>query len=222
MILSVTTFFTFFYLLGSKCKLYFSSTSPQKLRFHLLQANANDAIVLHVFYTSLHRLDVSVGGTTVIQPTNMQADKSLAKPTTPTQYRPTISDPAGTNFLDNKELHLTVKGSNPHLITMSQVVVIAFGVPPMSVDVFFGPKLVSNLATMLGLPSSKIRIMSGTGSSGNSGRRKRSTQTTTIEVEIGNQPNEDGSSRVLSYSDLNQVSAGIIEAFQVNSNYIVT
>ena len=53
----------------------------------------------------------------------------------------------------------------------------------MEIDEFFGENLVSNLATFLGVPADKIRIMNVVRET--SRRRRRNTESTVIDIEIG-------------------------------------
>lgn len=66
-------------------------------------------------------------------------------------------------------------------------IIVSFGLPAMTVDDFFGDNLVENLAAFLNIPLTKVRIMNVVSES-SSGRRKRSTDGITVEVEIGNEP----------------------------------
>lgn len=63
------------------------------------------------------------------------------------------------------------------------MVVVSLSLPPMTVDVFFGENIVNNLATFLGVPKEKIRIVDIIREDGN--RRRRNTESIQLDIEIG-------------------------------------
>jgi hypothetical protein len=58
---------------------------------------------------------------------------------------------------------------------------------PISIDEFFEEKLVENLAALLGIDKSKIRVMNVIGAGG-ARRRRAVDETMEVEFEIGNPP----------------------------------
>ncbi|KAI2652983.1 Fibrocystin-L [Labeo rohita] len=172
--------------------IFFSSTTPQKLRFMLLNAGPTEAVRVAVFYSNPQRLDVYVNNS-LVGPTNAQwnADKTdytLREPTYTGQYVPSFSSSHGSNFFDQdyKMLNILVRGSEPVEIRTSPVLFLAFNLPAMTEAEFFGPNLVNNLALFLKIPPGMIRITKIV-REGTNARRRRSTGLT-VEVEIREPP----------------------------------
>uniref|UniRef100_H2Y4C5 G8 domain-containing protein n=1 Tax=Ciona savignyi TaxID=51511 RepID=H2Y4C5_CIOSA len=181
-------------VLNTTYSVFFSGTAPQKLRLRLPNVQSNQSMVLRIFFTTPRRLDIYINNN-YIPPLNDHVDASgkhvLKKPTTPTEYRPTISDPTGANFFDrdNQMLHVTIKGNTPIDMYTAPVVVISFGIPPVTPNEFFNSAgLVTRLALFLGVDPSKVRIVDIVRVGSVSGRRKRSTQSSTVSVEVGDPP----------------------------------
>lgn len=95
----------------------------------------------------------------------------------------------GSNFFDQdyKMLKVLVRGSKPVEIRTSPVLVIAFELPAMTEDEFFGDNLVQNLAVFLKVPPEMIRITQIIREDGGARRRKRSAGLK-VEVEIKKPP----------------------------------
>ena len=55
-------------------------------------------------------------------------------------------------------LEVTVKGKEPVYIEMTPQVVLAFGVPTLSIDEFFAENLRQNIALLLNIDKSKIKV----------------------------------------------------------------
>uniref|UniRef100_A0A3B4ZUN2 PKHD1 like 1 n=1 Tax=Stegastes partitus TaxID=144197 RepID=A0A3B4ZUN2_9TELE len=167
---------------------FFTSVSPQKLRLMMLNADPSESIVVSVFYSKPQRLDVYVDNTLVV-PTNAEwnADRSDYTLKKPISYVPQLNATLGTNYFDqdNKMLKVVVRGSKPVEIRTAPVLVIAFDLPALTEDEFFGDNLVRNLATFLQVPANMIRITNIIRGDGR--RRKRSTGLK-VEVEIKKPP----------------------------------
>lgn len=84
-------------------------------------------------------------------------------------------------------LNVVVRGSQPVEIRTSPVLIIAFDMPAMTEDEFFGENLIQNLATFLKVPPEMIRITKIVREDGGARRRRRSTGMT-VEVEIKKPP----------------------------------
>lgn len=76
------------------------------------------------------------------------------------------------NFADDAMVEAVIK----------QVVVVSLSLPPMEIDDFFGENIVNNLATFLGVPAHKIRVVEIVREGS---RRRRQTQGSGIVLEIG-------------------------------------
>lgn len=105
------------------------------------------------------------------------------------QYVPEMNATLGTNFFDQdfKMLKVLVRGSEPVEIRTSPVLVLAFELPAMTEDEFFGDSLVQNLAIFLKVPADMIRITSIIREDGGARRRKRSSGLK-VEIEISKPP----------------------------------
>ncbi|ROL45843.1 Fibrocystin-L [Anabarilius grahami] len=172
--------------------IYFTSTTPQKLRLMLLNAGPTEAVRVAVFYSNPQRLDVYVNNI-LVGPTNAQwnADKTdytLREPTYTGQYIPSFNSSHGSNFFDQdfKMLYILLRGSEPVQIRTSPLLVLAFNLPAMTEAEFFGANLVNNLALFLKIPANKIRITNIV-REGTNARRRRSTGLT-VQVEIREPP----------------------------------
>uniref|UniRef100_H3CIT3 PKHD1 like 1, tandem duplicate 1 n=1 Tax=Tetraodon nigroviridis TaxID=99883 RepID=H3CIT3_TETNG len=173
--------------------IFFSSVSPQKLRLMMLHADPAESILVSVFYSNPQRLDVYTDNV-LVAPTNAEwnaanTDYTLRKPSYSGQYVPQLSDALGTNFFDQdyKMLKVLVRGSQPVEIRTSPLLVIAFELPAMTEDEFFGDNLVQNLAAFLKIPPDMIRITKIIPENAGARRRKRSTSLK-VEVEIKKLP----------------------------------
>ncbi|XP_061189118.1 fibrocystin-L-like [Saccostrea echinata] len=210
---------------GRNFSLYFTSTAPQHLRLMLLSTPNTDRIRVGAYNGKPNRLDVFVNGVYVL-PKNGQLDSNknliLQSPTSVGQFNPKVdTDPCGANYMDRdwQELQVIVCGGDEVEIKMSPQIVVGFNVPTMTVDQFFGPNLLNNLATFLGIPSDKIRTMNV--KSGVS-RRKRSTGTNTMYyIEVGNPPcttiNCTSAVSTMSYTDQQALASKIINQYQLGN-----
>ncbi|XP_072530724.1 PKHD1 like 1, tandem duplicate 1 [Salminus brasiliensis] len=185
--------------------IFFTSTSPQKLRLMLLNAKPTETVRVAIFYSNPQRLDVYVNNL-LVAPNNAQwnqakTDYTLLEPSYSGQYIPNLNSLLGSNFFDPdyKMLHVLLRGSSPVEIRTSPVLFIAFNLPAMNEAEFFGDKLVTNLALFLRVPANMIRITKIVREG--SARRKRGTGLT-VEVEIKQPPVNQMSSN--STSDVQQ------------------
>ncbi|XP_029369318.1 PKHD1 like 1, tandem duplicate 1 isoform X2 [Echeneis naucrates] len=178
---------------GHSFDVFFTSVSPQKLRLMMLNADPSESIVVSVFYSNPQRLDIFANNK-LVAPTNAKwnddgTDYTLKKPTYAGQYVPQLNATLGTNYFDqdNKMLKVVVRGSDPVEIRTSPVLILAFELPAMTEEEFFGENLIQNLATFLKVPSNMIRISRIVREDGGARRRKRSTGLM-VEVEIKKPP----------------------------------
>ncbi|KAF5399339.1 hypothetical protein PHET_07719 [Paragonimus heterotremus] len=132
------------------------------------------------------------------------------------------TDAAGTNYYnENKQmLYVILKGAVIVEIKLAQVVKLAFGISAMSEAEFFASNVIENLASFLGIPSSRVRVVKviRETSSVNAARRKRQTSNLNVVLEISEPP--ETSSQPVNASSSNgsttmeQVSADLINAIQ--------
>ena len=177
---------------GLNYEIALSSTNPQNMRFHLLNAEESDAIRIAFVYTNPQRLDVYYGDT-YVNPTNVRMENGeiVYDPKDPNlpddQFIPTINDQAGANFYErsNKRLYFILRGNTPITIRTAPVIQLSLNLPPITVDEFFEENLVFNLATLLGIDESRIRIVNVISEASSS---KRQAVGTSVDIEIGNPP----------------------------------
>ncbi|KAM5157489.1 fibrocystin-L [Mantella aurantiaca] len=200
--------------------IYYTSTSPQKSRFKLLNVDNTKSVVVGIYYSNPQRLDVYVNNT-YIYPTNTEwkgSDFTLKAPTYQGQYKPQLNSSVfGENFFDSdyNMLYILIRGSTPVEIHTSPLIVVAFNLPAMTVDQFYGDNLVRNLALFLKIPANKIRITKIIPEG--SKRRKRATGGISVTVEISDPPaaqqnTTSNSTDSLSYSDFQTMSKSLASA----------
>ena len=218
---------------GLDYEIALSSTNPQNMRFHLLYAEENDTIRIAFLYTNPQRLDVYYGDT-YVNPTNVEVDgngeliyksRDLSLPFD--QFLPTLDDLAGSNFYERsvKRLYFILRGNTPITVRTAPVIQLAINLPPVIVDEFFEMNLISNLATLLGIDESRIRVVNVISEASN---RKRQVEGTSVEIEIGNPPetsidNENGTAtnettttdpNALDFDSLENVTSMVAEVIQ--------
>ncbi|XP_065144791.1 fibrocystin-L-like [Paramisgurnus dabryanus] len=173
-------------------EIYFTSTTPQKLRLMMLNAKTTEAVRVAIFYSNPQRLDVYLNDN-LVAPTNAQwnpdtKDYTQLEPTYPGEYLPSFDSDHGSNFFDPdyNMLYILLRGSQPVQIRTSAVLFVAFNLPAMTEAEFFGPNLVRNLAAFLRVPPNMIRITKII-REGSSARRRRATGLT-VEIQISQPP----------------------------------
>lgn len=178
---------------GHAFDVYFTSVSPQKLRLMMLNSDPSESVLLSVFYSNPQRLDVYVENR-LVAPINAvwnddRSDYILREPAYRGEFDPQMNASIGTNFFDQdyKMLKVLLRGSTPVEIRTSPVLVLAFNMPALTEDQFFGDNLVQNLAVFLKVPPGMIRITKVVREDGGARRRKRSAGLT-VEVEIKKPP----------------------------------
>uniref|UniRef100_A0A3B5MPJ0 G8 domain-containing protein n=1 Tax=Xiphophorus couchianus TaxID=32473 RepID=A0A3B5MPJ0_9TELE len=169
---------------GHAFDVYFTSVSPQKLRLLMLNSDPSESVLVSVFYSNPQRLDVYVENR-LVAPSNAVwnddgSDYILREP---------MNASMGTNFFDRdyKMLKVLLRGSGPLEIRTAPVLILAFNMPALTDNQFFGDSLVQNLAQFLRIPANMIRVSRVVSESGGARRRKRSAGLT-VEVEIRKPP----------------------------------
>ena len=211
---------------GLNYEIALTSTNPQNMRFHLLNAEENDTIRIAFVYTNPQRLDVYYGDT-YVDPTNVRLENGklvydYKDPDLPyDQFQPTINDQPGANFYErsDKRLYFTLRGNVPISIYTSPVVQTALNIPPISVDEFFdGENLVNVLAALLGIDESRIQVVDVISEASS---RKRQTGITIIYIQIGNPPvnisTNTNDTFELSFETLVSITSQIAELIQTSA-----
>ncbi|CAH1789358.1 unnamed protein product [Owenia fusiformis] len=218
---------------GKHYDLYFSSTTPQNLRFHLLNVDDTKTVRLAVYYKAPYRLDVYVGGVyfpPLNHDFNENGDMILKPPTSFDEYHPDIvNGSAGDNYVDRdwREIYVLIRGKAPVTIRQVSVLYVSFNVPALTIDAFFGENLISNLAALLKIDPSKIKIMEVISANSRKKRSifrsKRAVGSDSITLEIGESPESELTDSDtpnpgdLTPSDLGEASTTIINAIQTGS-----
>uniref|UniRef100_A0A3B3X637 G8 domain-containing protein n=1 Tax=Poecilia mexicana TaxID=48701 RepID=A0A3B3X637_9TELE len=155
--------------------------------------SGRSSVLVSVFYSNPQRLDVYVEDR-LVAPSNAVwnhdgSDYVLREPAYRGEFVPQMNASMGTNFFDQdyKMLKVLLRGSGPLEIRTAPVLVLAFNMPALTEDQFFGDSLVQNLALFLRVPANMIRVSRVVRESGGARRRKRSTGLT-VEVEIRKPP----------------------------------
>ncbi|KAJ8026136.1 Fibrocystin-L [Holothuria leucospilota] len=209
----ISTFYTIV-ATGRYYELHFTGTTPQKLRYHLLNANDTQSVVVSTYYSNPQRFDVYVNGT-YITPTNGVTENGFftwkepeADKTNSDYYSSLNSGDLGSNFFDRDlgQLFVLIRGPTVIEVVTTSIIMVTFGIPAVEVDKFFEENLVQNLASFLDIPPSKIRVVKII-SEDSARRSRRSAEEVHVEVEIGNQPSATSSSDV---SSTNAVKPGAV------------
>ncbi|XP_069815730.1 fibrocystin-L-like [Dendropsophus ebraccatus] len=203
-------------------QVFFTSTSPQKLRLKLLNTNNTNSVIVGIYYSNPQRLDVYVNNV-FVSPNNIQwqgSTYSMKEPTYQGQYMPQLSSLVlGENYFDKdyNMLYVLVRGSTPIEIRTSPLIVISFNMPAMTEDQFYGENLVKNLAAFLKVPANKIRITKIIREG--SRRRKRAAGGLSVQVEISDPPVQETSNSTssnttdtLTFTDFQTISQNLASA----------
>ncbi|XP_071944841.1 fibrocystin-L-like [Antedon mediterranea] len=180
--------------IGETYEMYMSSTNPEKLRLRFLNTTPDQKIVVGIWYANPQRLDVYHQGRYVM-PNNGQlyGDTFIWVPENPNgpddQFMPTPdSNIYGENYFDRdwQILWILIRGSDPIDIITTPVVMVDVGVAPVDVDDFYEEDLVNNLASLLGIDDSQIRVVSVI----REGKRRKRSNEIKVVMEIGESPSE--------------------------------
>ncbi|XP_066271168.1 fibrocystin-L-like [Branchiostoma lanceolatum] len=203
--------------LGQDYLIHYTGVSPRESRYFMLNADDDDTLVVGIYFSNPERLDVYADGIYVL-PKNDAGDGDgtvLAG-----DHSPTHQDAAGANFMDieMQTLYFTMKGSAIIDIMTSDVITIAFGLPPVTVDDFFGPNLANNLCGFLNIPLGKVRRMNVVSEGGK--RRRRAAGGVTVHLQIGDPPRQNINDTVqngLTYDQLKELEATLVDALQTGA-----
>jgi hypothetical protein len=183
---------TFLALVSSKrhYDVFFTSTPPNKLRFRILNANGTFKIRLSMTYSTSNNIIVYKNDR-LVDPTN--ADRSTGSlilkdsQGAVDQYMPVIGDLAGTNYVSRseKKTYFSIDGSDYIELVISPEIFLSFGVKATNADAFFdSARLVYNIATLLGVPTSMIRRVDVVRDTGVSNRVLRQASYNIVGLKI--------------------------------------
>ncbi|XP_045208899.2 fibrocystin-L-like [Mercenaria mercenaria] len=205
---------------GYNYLMHFTGTTPRHLRYRFVNANSDEGIKLTVWYSRPNRLDVFVDDQFEIA-TNARIDdigRYIISMPKSNEYEPQITDVAGTNFYDRNrgEITLIVKGSAKIDVKTQETIIVSFGFPALTVEEFYGDKIIEILAAFLDIPLTKIRIVNIV-SEQTRRRKKRADSQMIMEVEIGDEPVEEINSTLsdtLESSELVSLASKIVNECQ--------
>ena len=191
--LRISTFHTMI-ALNQTFEVHMTSTPPKHIRYHLLNSGSQDFVIVKFWYPKRQRYDVFVNGI-FVPATNGNGQMGPGYDLLPPgdEYIPDFDSSLspqinhGTNFYDPRTGHLYVcisGGANGVLdVIMQPIVVFKFGGTISNSD-FFDVNPVQNIANLLGIDSSKIRIANIVRENSNR-LGDRSSDDVEIDIDIG-------------------------------------
>jgi len=214
---------TFYLLLASgfNYTIALTSANPQNMGLHLLHADNNEVVTVAIIYNNPQRLDVHVsenGVDNYIIPNNayMDGDNLKYRSGEAGLFVPSIADFHGSNFYDinAKILHITIRGKKTIKIITTPVIMLSLSV--IVNDFYNEESLIGNLAFLLGIPSSKIRLVSVSRET-SSNRKKRQVSSTasdtTVVFEIGDPPHLNFTNRT-DFASLSSITEDVVNVVQ--------
>jgi len=128
--------------------IYTTGSIPSNTRIQYFSTSDEDSVLLKIFFTQPYALNVLVNGATVA----------------PMRGYPTLASARGANVFDPQQrtLYLVLRGSSVpgqqiYDIRTSNMIQLSVTLS-VTAQVFFGPTLINNIATLLGIPSSRVVI----------------------------------------------------------------
>ncbi|CAF0819146.1 unnamed protein product [Rotaria sp. Silwood1] len=207
--------------------IYLSSTTPNHIRFRLLNADSSIKTSLALYYDSLQQVDVYANDI-YVSPTNRAQNFSfLMLLDQPNGL--TYGLQAGSNFFNRttRMASFIIDGATVIDLKISELIVLTFGLPPTTPSSFFTTNIVANLAALLGVTTDKIRRVDIVSANNETRIRRQLSLSSTIElrVEIREEPqsslslNNNPSSTLISNvnSDIiNRYQSGILQTAWAN------
>ena len=188
----LSTFFTMV-ATGIEYEVMMTSIPPQNFKFHLLHNDGGDAVRVKMWFPKQQRLDIYTEGR-YIPPMNKDFSVTEGHSLMPADdiYIPALTDPNCNNYFDPNtgHLYLIVRGPATCDIKTQPVVVLKMGITVEEADFFNPDSLVANIAGLLGIPASSIRVTDIVRE--NSSRRKREAgEKLDLRFEIAEPPSAD-------------------------------
>jgi len=186
----LSTFFTLV-ATGMEYEVMFTSIPPQNFRIHMLYNDGGEAVRTKIWFPKQQRLDIYVNGM-LMMPNNIDTtseDYNLLPPDD--SFIPALTEANGANYFDpnSGHLYLIVKGPSTIEIKTQPIVVLKLGMT-VPIENFFEENVVGNLAGLLGIDPSNIRVTNIV-REGSTGRKKRSEgDVIGVEFEIGPPPQD--------------------------------
>ncbi|CAF2873113.1 unnamed protein product [Rotaria sp. Silwood2] len=199
-------------------EIYLTSTTPNHIRFRLLNADSLIRTLLALYYNSLQQIDVYANGV-YVSPTNRNPNSSyLMLLDQPSGI--TYASPAGSNFFNRttQMASFIIDGLTVIDLKISELIVLTFGLPPTTPSAFFTTNLVGNLAALLNVTPDKIRHVRIVSANNETRIRRQVTLLSRINlrVEIRNEPPAtlSGTNNNASSNTIWNTTADIINRYQ--------
>merc|ERR1719347_121004 len=189
----LSTFFTMV-ATGQMYEIMFTSVPPQNFRIHMLHNDGGDPVLAKIWFPKQQRYDVYVDDM-FREPNNKafgSSDYALLPPDD-SFIQDILTEANGANYFDPNtgHLYLLVKGPSFISIKTQPIVVLKLGMT-VPIENFFEENVVANLAGLLGIDPSNIRVTNIV-REGSTGRKKRSDDqgdVLGVEFEIGPPPSD--------------------------------
>jgi hypothetical protein len=173
---------------GHHYDIYLTSTTPNDIRFRLLNSDATIRVSLGLYYSTLEQIDVYANGN-YVAPTNKDNTFTflmlLDQPN-----GVSLSSPPGANFFNRStqmEIFL-IDGVTVIDLVISDLIVLTFGLPATTPSAFFSTNLVANLAALLGVTTDQIRRVDIISATNTTRVRRQAGSTIYLQVTLRNDP----------------------------------
>ena len=183
----ISTFYTMV-ATGIEYEIMFTSIPPQNFRIHMLHNTDGDAVRAKIWFPKQQRLDVYVDGM-LVNPENRdfsKEDYALLPPDL--NFVPSLEYAHGSNYFDPNTNHLYVIVKDGVISIKTQPVVILKLGMSVPEENFFEENVIENIAGLLGIDSSNIRITNIVREGTTGKKRATGDIITNIEFEIGPPP----------------------------------
>jgi len=195
--------------------IYLTSTQPDHMRFRLLHGSNQSKVILALQYNSLQQVDVYANDV-YVSPTNRDTSfpflMLLDQPN-----NVTLTSSPGANFFDRTHqlAYFLIDGNTVIDLKIAPLLVLTFGLPPVTPSSFFTNNLVANLAALLGVSSNMIRRVNIIAENNTNTRPRRQVGVIQMIIELREDPvNNLSLNSSISNGSLTMVTASILDRFQ--------
>lgn len=178
---------------GQEYEIMFTSVSPQNFRLHMLYNEGGEGTLLKIWFQKQQRYDIYVDGR-LVMPNNIDTTTSDYNLLTPdSSFIPALDEAHGSNYFDPNTGHLYILMKDGIVDIKTQPIVILKLGMTVPIENFFEENVVANLAGLLGIDPSNIRVTNivRENSVGRKKRQAGDTEPATIEFAIGPPPLDD-------------------------------
>eukprot|EP00638_Chattonella_subsalsa_P015791 CAMPEP_0117829880 /NCGR_PEP_ID=MMETSP0949-20121206/8130_1 /TAXON_ID=44440 /ORGANISM="Chattonella subsalsa, Strain CCMP2191" /LENGTH=3868 /DNA_ID=CAMNT_0005670717 /DNA_START=230 /DNA_END=11837 /DNA_ORIENTATION=- len=139
--------YQFYFQANTSNTMYCTGTNPSNMRFKWFSSDPSESVLLKIWTNKPDGVNVFLGDTYVES----------------SDTKPTLADPAGTNAFDPQAMfiYLTMRGGEEQTYTVRRtpVVQVTFHLAVSSIEFFDEDLLISNLALLLDIDSSRIKVV---------------------------------------------------------------